>query len=272
VDVRRFADLFPRLENLQIRPDPNMCDEPLILRNDPFRTMSNMRVLKLDKVAVHSFEILNGGCMPHLEELYLRFADELDSLTRIESFPNFPKLAKLKLRLKRVKWIHPRAFDHLTQLIRFEIHCFELEDDMFETGATARSMSFHVLCALLKLTSNSVSQVEEIEMWNYIYERKSRLETVVPLSGLKKLTTSRWTNSDLPFHQMTNLEHVKLETSDLSFISSGELKCLAKLRVLEVKNIEKKPSTNSGNYLFKFKERLPHNDALLALFFSRDNL
>jgi hypothetical protein len=230
-----------------------MCDEPLILRNDPFRTMSNMRVLKLDQVVVHSFEILDGGCMPHLEELYVRFTDGLNSLTRIESFPNFPKMAKLNLRLKRVKWIHPRAFDHLTQLIRFEIHCKELEDDMFETGATARSMSFHVLCALLKLTSSSISKIEEIEMSNYNDKNTTRLETIVPLSELKRLTTSRWMNSDLPFHQMTNSEFVKLETGDLNLISSGGIKCLSKLRVLEVKNSEKKTSTDFSKSLFKFK-------------------
>jgi hypothetical protein len=204
-------------------------------------------------VAVHSFEILDGGCMPHLEELYVRFADGLNSLTRIESFPNFPKLAKLRLRLKKVKWIHPRAFDHLTQLVRFEIHCKELEDDMFETGATARSMSFHVTSNVFKLNSSSLSQVDEIEMSNYNDKKTTRLETVVPLSGLKRLSTSKWMNSDLPFHQMTNLEHVSLETSDLNVISRGELKCLSKLSVLEVKNSEKKTSTDSSKYLFKLK-------------------
>jgi hypothetical protein len=235
MDVRRLADFFPRLENLHIRPESFKCDQPVILTNDPFRTMSNMRVLKLDKVAVQSFRILDGGCMPHLEELYVSFADDLDSLTRIESFPNFPKLAKLTLRLTGVQYIHQRAFDSLAQLIRFEIHCTELVGKTFETGVTARSMSFHIACNFLKLTS-SILNSEELEMINHGNHKTTRLETLVPLNGLKRLTTSKWPNENLPFYQMTNLEFVSVETRDLNIVNNGLLKCLAKLRILKVKS------------------------------------
>jgi hypothetical protein len=248
IDLRYLAEFFPRLENLHINPKPCFSKRPVILTNDPFRTMNNMRVLKLDKVAVHSFEILDGGCMPNLHELYIRFADELDSLTRIESFPNFAKLAILKLHLTGVKWIDPKAFDHYEQLINFEIKCTQLQNDSFETGVAARFMSFHVACNLLKLTSTSVSQVEMIELFNYNDEKKTRLETNVLLSGVKRLTTSQWANEDLPFDQMTSLEYLKLETNDMSVMRRGQLKCLAKLKVLEVKNSENKASV--GKHLF----------------------
>jgi hypothetical protein len=237
MDVSRLADLFPQLENLHIRPKPCL-QRQLILTNDPFTAMNNMRVLKLDKVAFHLLEILDGGCMPHLEELYVSFADELDSLTRVESFPALPKLTLLTLHLERVTWIQPNAFDHLTQLVQFEIHCKQLEDHTFETGVAARSMSFHLACSVLKLTSSSVSNVEHIEMINYNNRTTARLETCVPLSRLQRLITRNWTNEDLPFHQMTNLEYVSLETSDLSILSRGQLVCLTKLRVLEVKKCE----------------------------------
>jgi hypothetical protein len=110
-------------------------------------------------------------------------------------------------------------------LIRFEIHAQHLEDDLFETGAVARSMSFYVGCKLLKLTSSSVSQVEEIDITHNIDVKKTRLETLLPLSGLKRLTTSKWKNVSMPFHQMMNFGHVKLETCGLGNINGGRLSC-----------------------------------------------
>jgi Leucine-rich repeat (LRR) protein len=94
----------------------------------------------------------------------------------------------------------------------------------------------------VKLTSNSVLNVQEIELINYDDEKTTRLETSVPLSGLKKLTARTWANEDLPFHHKTNLEYVSVETSDLSIISSGQLKCLTKLRTIEVKSTKRKSS------------------------------
>jgi hypothetical protein len=151
MDVRRLAEIFPRLESLHIRPATIISERPVILSYDSFHSMNNMRVLKLDKVAVQSFEMLDGGCMPYLEELYVRFADDLDSLTHIESFPNFPKLTKLRLHLNGVKYIHPKAFDHLTPLVLFEISCTDLVGETFETGVAAHSMSFCVTCKVLVL-------------------------------------------------------------------------------------------------------------------------
>jgi hypothetical protein len=130
IDVRCLADYFPRLQNLHLRQYPNWYPTSLILTNDPFRKMESMRVLKLDNVALQSFEMLEVGCMPLLEELYIKLPDDLTlnslkffkSFTRIDSFPHFPKLTKLSLLLKKiqdqggVEWIDPKAFDHLTQL------------------------------------------------------------------------------------------------------------------------------------------------------------
>jgi hypothetical protein len=112
IDLHRLAENFPQIENL------DLSAAPAIFLTDPFRTMHNMHVLKLENVALRSFEIIDGGCLPLLEELYVQLADEKDSLTRIESFPNFPKLTKLSLRLRKnrnygVKWVDPKAFDHL---------------------------------------------------------------------------------------------------------------------------------------------------------------
>jgi hypothetical protein len=242
------------LEKLHISPDLSFSKQPVILTNDPFRTMNNMRVLKLDKVAVHSIEILDGGCMPNLEELNVSFVHDLESPPRIESFPNFPKLAKLRLHLTGAKYIHPKAFDHLTQLSVFELHCKELEDDTFETGVAACFMRFHVKCKLLKLKSSSVSQVENIGLINYNDEKIASLETVVPLSGLKRLIMYNWTYTNFPFHKMTNLEYLQVETSDLSIINSGQLKYLPKLRVLKVENSDQETQADSCKYLFNFKQ------------------
>jgi hypothetical protein len=125
--------------------------------------------------------------------------------------------------------------------------------DTFETGVAARSMSFHVACKVLKLTSVLVSHVEAIELINYDMNQATELETLVPLTGLKRLTTSLWANEDFPFHQMTNLEYVSVETYDLSIISSGKLKSLSKLRVLEMKTndfvqFDFKPSNIKQSY------------------------
>jgi hypothetical protein len=251
MDVGCLFDFFPRLENLRIHSRLKISGKSVIFTKDTFRTMKNMRVLELNNVAVHSFEILDGGCMPLLEELYVRFADKLDSLTRIDSFPRFTKLVNLELYLKRVKWIHPKAFDHLSQLTVFGIHCAELEGDTVETGVAARSMSFHVACKVVKLNSDSVSSVEEIELVNFKNEGTTRLETVVALSGLKKLTASKWANESLPFHQMTNLEFVSLETSDLSIASSGQIKFMTKLRTLKVKSSNKNTLDYFSKYIYK---------------------
>jgi hypothetical protein len=236
-NIDRLATYCPRLENLHIHLNEQYEPiRPFNLTNDPFRAMNHMRELKLDKVAVHSFDIIDGGCMPLLEELYIRFADGLNLLTRVDSFPAFPKLTKLRLRLLKVKWIDPKAFDHLTELTRFEIECTELECDTFETGVVARIMIFHVKCKAVKLTSNSVSEIEEIRLQNQNEVEKTRLETLVPLSGLKRLTACRWADADLPFYQMTNLEFLKLETINLSIAKCDQLKLLSKLKVVEVKN------------------------------------
>jgi hypothetical protein len=226
IDLLRLADNFPQLENLYFSA------VPVYFLKDPFRSMNNMRVLKLENVALQSFEILDGGCMPLLEEFYVWSDYHKDSFTRIDSFLDFPILTKLSLRLCGVKWIDPKAFDHLKQLTFFEIHANELVSDTFETCVAARSMSFHVACKVLKLTSALVSNVEELELIKYNEEQTTVLETLVPLNGLKRLTTIKWANEDLPFHQMTNLEAVFFQTYDLSVISSGKLKSLSKLRVL----------------------------------------
>jgi hypothetical protein len=213
--------------------------------------MNKMRVLKLERVALQSFEILDGGCMPLLEELYVWSDYHEDSLTSIDSFPDFPKLTKLTIRQfsNRVKWVDPKAFDHFTQLTFFEIHATDLVGDTFKTGVAARSMSFHVTCNTVKLTSISVSNVEEIELININNKKTTKLETLVPLNGLKRLTTSLWANEDLPFHQMTNLEYVDIEVYyDLSIISSGHLRSLSKLRVLEMRSFDLIPRDwTSGN-------------------------
>jgi hypothetical protein len=62
----------------------------------------------------------------------------------------------------------------------------------------------------------------------------TKLETLVALTGLKRLTTYKWANEDLPFRQMTNLEDVSFQRYDLSIISGGELEYLTKLRALEI--------------------------------------
>jgi hypothetical protein len=238
IDMSRLADYFPRLENLCIRPGY----KPVILTKGPLYT--NMRVLELDRVAMHSFKRIDGSCMPNLEELFIRFSDDFHSLIRIDSFPHFPRLTKLKLILEQVMWIHPRAFDHLTQLTRFEIYSEHLRSDTFETGVAARFMRFYINCQVLKLSSSSVSNAEEIELIYY----GTRLETLVALSGLKKLTASECAVPDLKFHQMTNLEYVSLVASDLSITSSGQLKCLSKLKVLEVKYANR--NTNKSKCFF----------------------
>jgi hypothetical protein len=232
IDVRCLADYFPRLEKLDIGPDSYIQKSPVILTNEPFYALNNLRVLKIENLAVHSIEVLGCVCMPLLDELFLNCANDLN---RINSFPHFPKLTKLKLVLKRVKLINPKAFDHFTQLTRFEIECKELEASSFETGVAARSMSFHVACMVLKLNSISMSAVEEIQLINCCYKNKARLETLVALSELKKLSAINWADEILPFQQMINLEHVSLETNDLSICKSGRLKFLTKLKVLEVK-------------------------------------
>jgi hypothetical protein len=72
-------------------------------------------------------------------------------------------------------------------------------------------------------------------MFNFNELQTTRLETLVALRGLKRLTASKWADSDLPFHLMTNLEYVSLETiDDLSIASSGQLRCLSKLNVLKL--------------------------------------
>jgi hypothetical protein len=246
IDLRFLADYFPQLENLRIAP--NTFETPVMLSNIniSFSKMKCMRVLKLENMAVQSFETLDGSYVPLLEELFIQFADDKHSLTRVDSFPHFPQLTKLKLYLKGVKWIHPKAFDHFTQLIRFEIHCKQLEDDTFETGVAARFMSFHVACKVLKLTSSSISNAGEIELINSDYEKTTWLETRVALSGLKRLTLSNWADMDLPFHQMMNLEYLSVETSDSGIIITGKLKCLTKLRVFKVKSIKLANDNNSS--------------------------
>jgi hypothetical protein len=249
IDVGRLANFFPRLETLHIRPFPYRT-APVILTDGPFCTMTNIRVLKLDGITVHSFKIIDGGCMPNLEEMDIRLADDDKySLTCIDSFPHFPQLNKLTLYLERVERIHPTAFDHLTQLKRLEIRCTELKDDTFETGVAACFMSFHVTCKVLKLTSSSISNCEEIEIFNYHKVKTTKLETIGSFSELKKLTSLNWANEDLPFHQMTNLEFLSFETDDLSIASSGKLKCLSKLRVLVV-NRKRNAFYDSSMYFF----------------------
>jgi hypothetical protein len=256
IDMQGLADFFPRLENLHIFEDFDVRKPLVISKTDSFCALKNMRVLKLEHVAVNSFKTIDG--MPNLEELNVKFANDLDSFTRIDSFPNFPKLTQLELRLKGAKWIHPKAFDHLTQLMKFEIYCDGLEGESFETGVAARSMSFHVTCKVVKLSSISVSNVEEIEIFNDSNTTITKLETRVALSGLKRLTMSL-ANDDLPFHQMTNLEYLNLKTSDLSITRSGHLKCLSKLRVLKVKKVTKgffRPPSDPSNFFLLYEHLL----------------
>jgi hypothetical protein len=240
IDMQYLADFFPQLENLNITPIRHRYF-PKILTDHPFRTMNNIRVLKLDNVSIAGFGMLGVDCLPHLEKLFLR-VELLDSTNRIDSFPHFPKLTELILHLDERIRFSPTAFDHLTQLTRFEISNIKLDfynnSHPLEMGVVARFMSFHLESERLKLNSNSVSEIEEIELHhNYKYEysdSETRLEIHLPLSGLKRLTTSNCANLGLPFYQMTNLEFLKLKTSDLSIISTGQLKCLDKLRVLEI--------------------------------------
>jgi hypothetical protein len=252
IDMRRLADFFPQLENLNIITQMRYCNLPLICTNDPFRAMNNIRVLKLDNVSIAGFGIIEVDCLPHLEKLYLR-ANESCSSNRIDSFPHFTKLTELSLHLNGEKQIFsPTAFDHLTQLTRFEIYNmvdgYYNNNRPFETGVAARFMSFHLTHGRLKLTSSSVSKIEEIELDRDKETSETLLETALSLSGLKRLTTSKWANAELPFHQMTNLECLKLKTSDLSIIGTGQLKCLAKLRVLEISSGE---ICNRGPFRFK---------------------
>jgi hypothetical protein len=237
IDEQGLADLFPRLENLYLRQS-NYCLTMLKIfkSDDPFRRMNNMRVLKLENMAVKSFTMLDGGCMPHLEELYVKIGYDKDSPLHIKHFPRFPKLTKLDLSLENVFWIDAKVFDHLTQLTHFKIDCGSSFDSTFETGVAARYMSFDVACKVLNLTSKSISNCEEMQISLYNYKETPRLETSAALSELKRLTLSNWADMDLPFHQMTNLEYVSLETNDLSIVSGGQLRCLTKLRTLEVKN------------------------------------
>jgi hypothetical protein len=241
INVQDFGDLFPRLENLRFISSYSSNKMLDILNGDSFLTMTNMRVLKLDRLTLQSFEIFNSGCLLHLDELDLSFASNHDSLTltRIDTFPCLPQLTKLRLNVACVNWIHPNAFDHFTQLIRFQIYCQFLQTDTFETGVAARFMSFHVGCKVLKLTSEFISNAEELKMFCHSYKENTRLETVVALSGLRRLTTGQWANQDLPFFQMNNLEYLSLETMDLSIASCAHLKCLSKLKVLEVNYREK---------------------------------
>jgi hypothetical protein len=241
VNAHDLAFYFPQLKHLHIRSMDEFSTAPLLLISKSFLTMSSMRVLKLDRVAVQSFDVIDSGRMPLLEELYVKLDNRpfckiygRDRLTRIGSFPHFPKLTKLKLRLCGVDYIDPRAFDHLTQLTRFEIQCLDVEADTFETGVVARSMSFFFYCTELKLTSNRVSEIEEISMENRSLDGTLSLKTLLPLSGLKILTASKWAVGDLPFHQMTNLVYFSSETIGLEIIKTDEIKCLSKLRFLEV--------------------------------------
>jgi hypothetical protein len=236
IDMQRLADFFPQLENLSLTPKISFnYFYPTITTDNPFCNMNNIRVLKLDHVCTSGMSIFKVDCLPHLEKLFLR-VHGFFSNKQIDSFPHFPKLTELSLHLNQEKQFSPNAFDHLTQLTRFEINNMLDEDfedydnDLFETGVAARFMSFHLQYGKLKLTSRSVSKIEELEL-NCSYENGN---AALPLSGLKSLTTSKWANAELPFHQMTNLECLKLNTDDLSIISTGQLKCLAKLRVLEI--------------------------------------
>jgi hypothetical protein len=172
----------------------------------------------------HPFSVF--GCMPKLQELEVTIRDWL---ARLDKFPNLVKLKSLSISLKNVT-VAPDAFDHLTGLDVFCVNIYGREE--FETGLAPSYLHCGGYLKKLKLNSLDVHKIEE--MSTFENECDLQIESLLPLVGLKKLTTS--TDCFYKFYQQL----INIETLILYFYTKNEsclnqhLRCMPNLRNLEL--------------------------------------
>jgi hypothetical protein len=231
-DITQFdKSLFKRTNNLrQLSVRGNIMsriDNRLLLANECFQGLINLRVLHLEYILIDSYNVFN--CLHSLDELKVVDTNS----TKIENchFEN-PRLKKLTLELTEVKYISPHVFDQLTSLDYLDITC-EGVKERFETSLTPRVIKVWGP-KLLKLNSVDLSNIEEIGFTEQI----ECGDGSVTLNKLKRITLSEYDQplsvNNNSFQQFSNLEDLKLTIYSLSSLPSGQLNSLTELKDIEI--------------------------------------
>jgi hypothetical protein len=158
------------------------------------------------------------SCMPKLESVDVGIGE-----CSITKFPDLLKLKKLSLTFHDVE-VAADAFDHLTGLESFSITSYGKE--AFEIGLAPIYLKCDGDVKVLKLNSTEVSTIEEIDISGC--EERTKIESLLPLVGLKTLTT----NTECSFEKFFHTEELHLNAKSISCLNQLRLKCFLNLKDL----------------------------------------